>query len=111
MLPDARCHFPKNNFILQQDNCPVHNAQIIKEYFATNNVKTMVWPAKCPDVNIIENVWGMMTKKIYDINFRPQNRDTLIHFIEQTWDELSTDPLYIIYDPFILPYPLGLMKF
>ena len=47
MLPSVRHHFPENNFILQQDNCPVHNAQIIKEYFATNNVETMVWPAKC----------------------------------------------------------------
>ena len=47
------------------------------------------------NVDKIKNVWGMMTKKIYDINFRSQNRDTLINFIEQTWDELSDDPLLI----------------
>ena len=68
----------------------------------------MVWPVKCPDVNIMENVWGMMTKKIYYINFKPQNRDTLIHLIEQTWDELSDDPLLIA---IILPYHEGQMKF
>ena len=34
-----------------------------------------------------------MTKIIYDINFRLHNKDTLVYFFEQTWNEFSDDPL------------------
>lgn len=54
-------------------------------------METLSWPSKSPDINIIENVWGVMTRKIYKANFRPANRDELVLFIEETWNELSDD--------------------
>lgn len=92
MLPSVSQHFPDHNFIYQQDNCPVHNAAIIREWFGRNNVETLMWPSKSPDINIMENVWGLMTRKMYSINFRPVNRNELITFVEDTWNELSEDP-------------------
>lgn len=91
MLPSVSEHFPDQNFIYQQDNCPVHNAAIITEWFERQNIERLMWPAKSPDINILENVWGLMTKKIYKVNFRPNTRDELINFIGETWDELAND--------------------
>ena len=92
MLPSVSLQFPGNNFIFQQDNCPVHNARIVREWFESNNIETMLWPAKSPDLNVLENIWGLMTKKMYNINFKPENRDSLVNAIELLWDELSDDP-------------------
>ena len=89
MLPCVLEHFPTHNFILQQDNCPVHNAGMVKEWFQQNNIETLLWPSKSPDINIMENVWGILTKKMYEVNFRPANRNELISFLQETWDELS----------------------
>ena len=39
MLPSVSEHFPDQNFIYQQDNCPVHNAAIITEWFDQQNIE------------------------------------------------------------------------
>lgn len=89
MLPSVLEHFPNRDFIFQQDNCPVHNAGIIREWFQQNNIETLLWPSKSPDFNIIENIWGLMTKRMYDSQFRPQNREALVAKIVETWEELT----------------------
>lgn len=91
MLPSVTEMYPDNNFIFQQDNCPVHTAGIIRQWFATNNIEVLPWASYSPDINPIENIWGLLTKKIYKRNFRPQNANELWEAIEECWEELSQD--------------------
>jgi transposase len=35
------------------------------KFLKENKIETVSWPAKSPDLNIIENVWGWMVKDIY----------------------------------------------
>ena len=55
-----------NDFILQQDNCSIHVSKPMKEWMAKVNMTTLEWPARCPDLNLIENVWEMFAQPVYD---------------------------------------------
>lgn len=63
MLPSVRQVYPENNFIYQQDNCPVHTANIIRQWLDNNNIETLPHPVRSPDLNPIENIWGLIVKK------------------------------------------------
>ena len=63
MLPSVRSIYLNNSFIYQQDNCPVHTANAIKDWFQNNNVEVLPWPSFSPDINKIENVWAIIVKK------------------------------------------------
>jgi hypothetical protein len=52
------------NFIFQQDNAPVHVACTSKDYFEWKEIPLMTWPPYLPDLNIIENLWGIDSNKV-----------------------------------------------
>ena len=55
-----------NDFVLQQDNCSIHVSKLMKEWMAKVNVTTLEWPARSPDLNLIENFWEMLAQLVYD---------------------------------------------
>lgn len=67
MLPTVRNVYPigecsELNFV--QDNCPIHRASIVKEWFSKHSdIKVIPWPARSPDLNPIENIWGLMVQR------------------------------------------------
>jgi len=54
---------------LVQDNCSIH---IAKSYFETQNFEVIEWPAKSPHLNLMKNIWKMLSDIIYSNN-QPRN--------------------------------------
>ena len=55
-----------NDFVLQQDNCRIHVSKLMKEWMAKVYMTTLEWLARSTDLNLIENVWEMLAKLVYD---------------------------------------------
>jgi hypothetical protein len=49
------------------------------------------WPSRSPDLNPVENVWGLMVEKIRSWNMVPRNREELWRAIQQEWIELNEE--------------------
>ncbi|GFW26358.1 transposable element Tcb2 transposase [Trichonephila clavipes] len=52
------------DFIFMDDNAPCHRAVLIDDFFETENIQRMSWPANSPDLNPIEYVWDMLGRQI-----------------------------------------------
>ncbi len=83
MLPSADKLYGDADFIFQQDLAPAHTAKGTKSWFNDHGVTVLDWPANSPDLNPIENLWGIVKRKMRDT--RPNNADELKATVKETW--------------------------
>lgn len=78
----------------QQDNAPIHKARVTGEWFQEHRLNVMEWPAKSPDLNPIENLWGILTRTVYAGNKQYANKQELKDAILRAWANI---PIEIIH--------------
>ncbi len=83
MLPSADKLYGDTDFIFQQDLAPAHTARGTKSWFNDHGVTVLDWPANSPDLNPIENLSGIVKRKMRDT--RPNNADDLKATVKETW--------------------------
>ncbi len=83
MLSSADKLYGDADFIFQQDLAPAHTAKGTKSWFNDHGVTVLDWPANSPDLNPIENLWGIVKRKMRDT--RPNNADELKATVKETW--------------------------
>lgn len=88
MMPYVAESFPGIPYVnFVQDNSGVHRARIVQNWLAQQpNLRTLNWPAKSPDLNVIENVWGIM---VQEWNQQiPRTREALAQYVLEKWENL-----------------------
>ncbi len=83
MLPAADQLYGDADFIFQQDLAPAHSAKATSTWFKDHGIPVLNWPANSPDLNPIENLWGIVKRKMRYA--RPNNADELKATIRATW--------------------------
>ncbi len=79
MLPSAEKLYGDADLIFQQDLAPAHTAKGTKSWFNDHGVTVLDWPANSPDLNPIENLWGIVR------DTRPNNADDMKTAIKAAW--------------------------
>ena len=79
--------YAKFGWKLMEGNCPVHRAEIMRDYLAESHIQTIEWPPYSADLNIIENVWALMKKRMTGMTQTKENLES----IENARKSISSD--------------------
>ncbi|CDF33202.1 unnamed protein product [Chondrus crispus] len=80
-------------WIYMHDGAFIHRAHRVRQFFEEEEVPVMDWPAKSPDLNPIENLWGLLARAVYAGCRQFDNVEELKEAVWEAWDNITTDIL------------------
>jgi transposase len=83
--------------IFMQDNASIHKAKTVLEWLNINKIKVLDWPAQSPDINPIENLWGILDLRIRRNKKKPENPDELWELIKEEWNKIDQETIRKLY--------------
>lgn len=83
----------EDDFVFQQDNAAIHVSRESKEWFKDKDIEVLDWPARSPDLNPIENLWGILARAVYLNGRQFENLQQLEVMIRTEWRNLRETTL------------------
>ncbi|GFV57827.1 transposable element Tcb2 transposase [Trichonephila clavipes] len=77
-----------DKFVFMDDNATCHRTLAVQDCPDSEGIQRLVWPARSPDLNPIENVWDALGRQVAGRNYPPTN-NTLIRAPTEELDKLS----------------------
>jgi hypothetical protein len=92
IFADLDAHYPNWSYFLQQDNAKCHTARASVSEFARRAIPVLqLWPARSPDLNLIEQLWAKIKDMIPLDNIRTQQE--LDNAIITIWNSIDVDTI------------------
>jgi hypothetical protein len=88
LIPNA-ANISGPNFVFQQDGASCHRSHSTAAWLERRKIEVLDWPAYSPDMNITENLWGYMVRKVYPDGKQYSNLQSLEMACRQVWDEID----------------------
>ncbi|GFW13113.1 transposable element Tcb2 transposase [Trichonephila clavipes] len=77
-----------DKFVFMDDNATCHRTLAVQDCLDSEGIQRLVWPARSPDLNPIENMWDALGRQVAGRNYPPTNKNTLIRALTEEWDKL-----------------------
>ncbi|GFX58422.1 transposable element Tcb2 transposase [Trichonephila clavipes] len=77
-----------DKFVFMDDKATCHRTLAVQDCLDSEGIQRLVWPARSPDLNPIENVWDALGRQVAGRNYPPTNKNTLIRALTEEWDKL-----------------------
>ncbi|GFV16146.1 transposable element Tcb2 transposase [Trichonephila clavipes] len=90
LLPNVRLFHGAvcDKFVFMDDNATWHRTLAVQDCLDSEGIQRLVWKARSPDLNPIENVWDALRRQVAGRNYHPTNKNTLIRSLTEEWDKL-----------------------
>ena len=79
--------------MLQQDDARVHVSESTMMWLKKNKIDVLPWPSRSPDLNPIENLWGVIVRDIYREGKKYNNTHELKNAILQSWASIPEETI------------------
>ncbi|GFX05486.1 transposable element Tcb2 transposase [Trichonephila clavipes] len=77
-----------DDFILMDDNCRPHRANLTEDFLFEEGIVRIEWPACSPDMNPIEHVWDALGRRVVGRQPPPQTLQELERALLEKWDRI-----------------------
>ncbi|GFW91445.1 transposable element Tcb2 transposase [Trichonephila clavipes] len=77
-----------DDFILMDNNCRPHRANLVEDFLFEEGIVRMEWPACSPDMNPIEHVWDALGIRVAGHQIPPQTLQELERALLEEWDRI-----------------------
>ncbi|GFW01551.1 transposable element Tcb1 transposase [Trichonephila clavipes] len=87
----TRLHVVVNGTMTGQryiDEVLLPHVRLFRGAVDSEGIQRLVWPARSPDLNPIENVWNALRRQVAGRNYPPTNKNTLIRALTDEWDKM-----------------------
>ncbi|KAI4885078.1 hypothetical protein NFI96_008456 [Prochilodus magdalenae] len=95
-ITDGGATTSNSTFEAAQRTAPVHSAKATSTWFRDHGIPVPNWPANSPDLNFIENLWGIVKRKMRCT--RPNNAEELKATIRATWALITLEKCHRLID-------------
>lgn len=79
--------------MFQQDNASIHTSSATKSWFNDRKIELLWWPARSPDLNPVENIWGIIVRQIYANKKQYNSIAELKVAVSEAWENFEMEIL------------------
>ena len=86
--PHIDNHVLADSVVFMQECASAHAARISEGFFANAVIDVLLWPTKGPDINIIENIWSYLSRRINGMDPLHRNAAELRAAVHCEWQSV-----------------------
>lgn len=93
MLNESLVPHLRPGFKFMHDGASIHRSKATKKWLQENDIETIDWPAHSPDLNPIENIWGILVRAVFESGRQFELKKDLEAEVMRQWSKISRETL------------------
>ncbi|EFO86926.1 hypothetical protein CRE_09736 [Caenorhabditis remanei] len=83
----------RRTHVFQQDNASIHKSISTQNWLKAQKITNLEWPAVSPDLSPIENLWGLLVRRVYKHGKQFNTIQELKDAVETEWNAITAAEL------------------